>query len=103
MCSKRDLLSPRSPQHGTVLKGLAQRLEEMDGRNDGLNTGPERRTRGVQEPKPGPKTTALIDSILIRECRGLQARVRTLEQAVAVHEDEIEYGTQAGKGTIAVQ
>ncbi len=71
---------------------LAQRLEEMDGNpttaTDSIHSGPERRTRGVQEPKPGPKTTA-------------QARVCTLEPAVAVHDDEIEYGT--GKGTIAVQ
>ena len=64
---------------------------------DSLHSGPERQTRGVRSPSPA-KATALIDSIVIRESG---RRVCTLEQAVAVHEDEIEYGT--GKGTIAVQ
>ena len=43
------------------------------------------------EPETSSKTTALIDSIVIREYKGLQARVRNLKPAVAFHEDEVEY------------
>jgi hypothetical protein len=43
------------------------------------------------ESETSSKTTALIDSIVIREYKAQQARVRTLEQAVTVHEVEIDY------------